>query len=77
MDSQPSLPNMIVNYSIIIVGMIMMVFIISASFYMIVRREKILNKRFPEEDKKVDPWGYPLEEPGKTVTGKDSKEKRS
>ncbi len=64
MDETPSIPNMIVNYSIIIVGLIMTVFVISASFYLIVRRERLLNKRFPQEEKKVDPWGYPLEEKG-------------
>lgn len=62
MDDVPSLPNMIVNYSIIIAGLVLTVFIISASFYFIVRHERQLNKRFPESEKKVDPWGYPLEE---------------
>jgi hypothetical protein len=76
MDSKPSVPNMIVNYSIIIIGMIMMIFIISASFYLIVRREEILKKRFPEE-KKVDPWGYPLEDSGKTAQESGSKEKKA
>ncbi len=65
MDDTPSIPNMIANYSIIIVGLVMTVFIISASFYFIVRREKILNKRFPPEERKVDPWGYPIEDKGK------------
>lgn len=64
MDDTPSIPNMIVNYSIIIAGLVMTVFIISASFYFVVRRERILNKKFPLEDRKVDPWGYPLEDKG-------------
>lgn len=77
MDPKPSIPNMVVNYSIIIVGMVMTIFIISASFYMIVRREKILNKKFPEENKKVDPWGYPLESSEKKATGSATEEKKS
>lgn len=68
---------MIANYSIIIIGMVMTIFIISASFYMIVRREEILRKRFPEAQKNVDPWGYPLEEVKKISTDASSEEKKS
>lgn len=77
MDDAPSIPNMIVNYSIIIVGLVMTVFIISASFYLIVRRERILNKRFPLENKNVDPWGYPIEDNEKNKKNSSSSDKKA
>lgn len=75
MDDKPSLPNMIVNYSIILTGMVLAIFLISASFYMIVRRERILEKRFPDSERKVDAWGYPLEQ--SPPPGDDAGEKKS
>lgn len=54
--------NSIVNYSIILTGLALLIFLVSISISRFVKHEKFLQKKLPQDIPKLDPWGYPLEE---------------
>jgi hypothetical protein len=54
--------NSIVNYAIILSGLMILIFLVSISISRFVKHEKVLQKRLPPDLPKRDPWGYPIEE---------------
>ena len=54
--------NSIVNYSIILSGLVILIFLVAISISRFVKHEKFLQKKLPHDLPKRDPWGYPLEE---------------
>ncbi len=54
--------NSIVNYSIILSGLALLIFLVSISISRFVKHEKFLQKKLPQDLPKRDPWGYPIEE---------------
>ena len=54
--------NSIVNYAIILTGLMILILLVSISISRFVKLEKVLQKKLPPDLPKRDPWGYPVEE---------------
>ncbi|MHB1604933.1 MAG: hypothetical protein ACYC9S_06785 [Leptospirales bacterium] len=60
--------NSIVNYSIILSGLALLIFLVSISISRFVKHERYLQKKLPQDRPKLDPWGYPIEENPSSTT---------